>query len=131
MATTNTGEDIKVVSVPEVEKEELVKRDDDPSEKEVSTGSQEVDPDISAVARFDQLVANRCVLTTNETETKFLDFVKGNTIESSSLRAERAETEQELLCQRVAFINQEAAKLEAALEKTRLELQVVVDESHF
>ena len=125
MATTNTGEDIEVVPVPEVQIEEPAKREDEPGEKEVSR-SQEVDPEISAVAQFDQLVANRGVLTTGEAERKFLDFMRGNAIASTSLRAERAEAEQELLCQRVALTNQEAAKLEAALEKTRLELQVVI-----
>jgi len=53
-----------------------------------------------------------------------LDFVKGNAIVSSSLRAERAEAEQERLCQRVVLADEEAARLRAALEKSRLELQV-------
>ena len=123
MATTNTGEDIEAVTVHEVKDEELVRKDDDHEEKVITTVG-EADPGISAVAQFDQLVANRSVLTTGETERKFLAFVKGNTFASSSLRAERAEAEQERLCQRVALANQEAAKLEAALEKTRLALHV-------
>ena len=120
MATTNTGEDIDAVAVHEVNDEG---KDDDHEEKDIATVGK-VDPVISAVAQFNQLVANRCVLTTGETERKFLDFLKGNTFASSSLRAERAEAEQERLCQRAALANQEAAKLEAALEKTRLELHV-------
>ena len=128
MAKTNTGEDIEVDVVHvvhEVQKEEPAIKDDEPEEKGASQEG------ISAVAQFDQLVANRGVLTTSETERKFLDFVKGNAIVSSSLRADRAEAEQEYLCQRVALANQEAARLRAALEKTRLELQVVVNEGHF
>lgn len=120
MAKTNTGEDIEVDVVHvvnEVQKEEPAIKDDEPGEGASQEG-------ISAVAQFDQLVANRGVLTTSETERKFLDFVKGNAIVSSSLRADRAEAEQEYLCQRVALANQEAARLRAALEKTRLELQV-------
>ena len=130
MAKTNTGEDIQV-EVHEVKKEGPVINDDEhgkvdslenePEEKDIS---REVDPGISAVAQFDQLVANRGVLTTSETERKFLDFVKGNAIVSSSLRAERAEAEQERLCQRVVLADEEAARLRAALEKSRLELQV-------
>ena len=116
MAKINTGEDIEA-EVHEVQK------DDEPGEKDASL---KVDPGISAVAQFDQLVANRGVLTTSETERKFLDFVTGSAIVSSSLRADRAESEQEYLCQRVDLANQEAARLRAALEKTRLELQVVV-----
>lgn len=116
-----TPEENIEVEVHEVPKEEPMLKDDVPGEKEAS---QDVDPGISAVAQFDQLVANRGVLTTSEAEGKFLDFVKGNAIVSNSLRADRAEAEQEHLCQRVALANQEAAKLRAALEKTRLELQV-------
>ena len=116
MAKTNIGEDIEA-EVHEVQK------DEEAGEKDASL---KVDPGISAVAQFDQLVANRGVLTTSETERKFLDFVTGSAIVSSSLRADRAESEQEYLCQRVDLANQEAARLRAALEKTRLELQVVV-----
>ena len=116
MAKINTGEDIEA-EVHEVQK------DEEAGEKDASL---KVDPGISAVAQFDQLVANRGVLTTSETERKFLDFVTGSAIVSSSLRADRAESEQEYLCQRVDLANQEAARLRAALEKTRLELQVVV-----
>ena len=123
-----TPEENIEVEVHEVPKEEPMLKDDVPGEKEAS---QDVDPGISAVAQFDQLVANRGVLTTSEAEGKFLDFVKGNAIVSNSLRADRAEAEQEHLCQRVALANQEAAKLRAALEKTRLELQVVVDKCYF
>merc|ERR1719237_1088179 len=117
MAKINTGEDIEA-EVHEVQK------DDEPGEKDASL---KVDPGISAVAQFDQLVANRGVLTTSETERKFLDFVSGSAIESSSLRADRAESEQEYLCRRVDLANQEAARLRAALEKTGLEMQVEVE----
>ena len=72
---------------------------------------------------FDQLIANRGVLTTCEAERHFLTFVKGNALKSSSLRAERAEAEQERLCHQVSCSIEEATRLEAALEKTRLDLQ--------
>ena len=136
MATTRTGADIQAVPEHEAKEEERKgkeigetmaeeKKDDDVErmlkEKAIST-THDSDQGISAVAQFDQLVVNRGVLTTSETEEKFLDFLSGNALMSSRLRAERAEAEQELLCQRIALSNQEAAKLEAALEKTRLEL---------
>ena len=140
MATTRTGADIQAVPEHEAKEEERKgkereigetmaeeKKDDDVErmlkEKAIST-THDSDQGISAVAQFDQLVVNRGVLTTSETEEKFLDFLSGNALMSSRLRAERAEAEQELLCQRIALSNQEAAKLEAALEKTRLELHV-------
>jgi len=112
MASTNAGDEIEAV----VESE--------PLEKDNAQASvcKDDSSEISAVAMFDQLIANRGVLTTCEAERHFLTFVKGNALKSSSLRAERAEAEQERLCHQISCSIEEATRLEAALEKTRLDL---------
>ena len=112
MASTNAGDEIEAV----VESEPL---ENDNAQASVCKDDSS---EISAVAMFDQLIANRGVLTTCEAERHFLTFVKGNALKSSNLRAERAEAEQERLCHQISCSIEEAARLEAALEKTRLDL---------
>ena len=117
MASTNGGDEIEAVVESEAKK-------DEPLEKDNAQASvcKDDSSEISAVAMFDQLIANRGVLTTCEAERHFLTFVKGNALKSSSLRAERAEAEQERLCHQISCSIEEATRLEAALEKTRLDL---------
>ena len=112
MASTNAGDEIEAV----VESEPL---ENDNAQASVCKDDSS---EISAVAMFDQLIANRGVLTTCEAERHFLTFVKGNALKSSNLRAERAEAEQERLCHQISCSIEEATRLEAALEKTRLDL---------
>ena len=118
MASTKCGDEIEAVVQSGAKK-------DEPLEKDSAQASvcKDDSSEISAVAMFDQLIANRGVLTTCEAERHFLTFVKGNALKSSSLRAERAEAEQERLCHQVSCSIEEATRLEAALEKTRLDLQ--------
>ena len=88
-----------------------------------STSPTPEQPPLSAVAMFDQLTQQRCVLTTGETEEKFLEFVRGTSATSNLWRVERAEEEQLRLVEELARSTEQAAGLEAALEKTRVMLE--------
>ena len=117
MASTNAGDEIEAVVESEARKDELLEQDN-----AKASDCRDDSSEISAVAMFDQLIANRGVLTTCEAERHFSTFLKGNAFKSSSLRAERAEAEQERLCHQISCSIEEATRLEAALEKTRLDL---------
>ena len=117
MASTNAGDEIEAVAESEVNNEEPLEQDN----AQAFVCKDDIS-EISAVAMFDQLTANRGVLTTCEAERHFLTFVNGNALKSSSLRAERAEAEQERLCHQISCSIEETTRLEAALEKTRLDL---------
>ena len=75
MASTNGGDEIEAVVESEAKK-------DEPLEKDNAQASvcKDDSSEISAVAMFDQLIANRGVLTTCEAERHFLTFVKGNAL---------------------------------------------------
>ena len=69
MASTNAGDEIEAVVESEARKDELLEQDN-----AKASDCRDDSSEISAVAMFDQLIANRGVLTTCEAERHFSTF---------------------------------------------------------